>query len=85
MALLIAGSATARNGPGPDFEITWYTMDGGGGTSTGVTFTLSGTIGQPDASPIESTGGVYNLNGGFWGGGASDHILKDGFDNQGNR
>jgi hypothetical protein len=36
------------------YRIDWYTIDGGGGTSTGGTgsggpYVLTGTIGQPDA------------------------------------
>jgi hypothetical protein len=47
------------------FTIDWFTIDGGGGTSTGGVYSLSGTIGQPDASgPM--TGGNYALVGGFW-------------------
>jgi hypothetical protein len=42
-------------------------VDGGGGTSTGGVYTLSGTIGQPDASAA-MTGGAYTLTGGFWAG-----------------
>lgn len=64
IAALIAGSAFAG---GVGFEIPWYTMDGGGGTSTsaGGTFELSGTIGQPDAGQVMS-GGSFTLTGGFW-------------------
>jgi hypothetical protein len=47
------------------YGITWWTIDGGGGTSTGGGYTLSGTIGQPDAGTM--TGGSYTLVGGFWG------------------
>jgi hypothetical protein len=43
----------------------WFTVDGGGGTSGGGQFTLSGTAGQPDAGVM--TGGGYTLHGGFWG------------------
>jgi hypothetical protein len=46
------------------FAIPWWTVDGGGGTSTGGGYTLSGTIGQPDAGMM--TGGGYSLIGGFW-------------------
>lgn len=46
------------------FTIDWHTIDGGGGTSTFGQYTLSGTIGQPDAGPM--TGGNYTLQGGFW-------------------
>jgi hypothetical protein len=48
-----------------NFDIDWYTIDGGSGSSTGGTFEVSGTIGQPDAgSPL--SGGSYVLQGGFW-------------------
>ena len=47
------------------YSIDWFTIDGGGGTSTGGTYTVSGTIGQHDAGgPM--TGGNYSLTGGFW-------------------
>lgn len=50
-----------------DYSITWYTIDGGGGTSSGGLYTLTGTIGQPDAA--YSAGSGYELLGGFWPGG----------------
>jgi hypothetical protein len=47
------------------YSIDWYKVAGGGGTSTGGTYSVSGTIGQPDAGgPL--TGGSYSLTGGFW-------------------
>jgi hypothetical protein len=47
------------------YAIDWHTMDGGGGTSTGAVYSVSGTIGQPDAGgPM--TGGNFSLTGGFW-------------------
>jgi hypothetical protein len=46
------------------FSINWYTIDGGGGTSTSEVYSVSGTIGQPDANTL--TGGPYTLVGGFW-------------------
>ena len=48
------------------FSIDWFTVDGGGGTSTGGVFAVSGTIGQPDANPQPLTGGNFSLPGGFW-------------------
>src|SRR5881397_2771981 len=51
------------------YDLSWNTIDGGGGTSTGGTFTLSGTIGQPDAqTPPVMAGGTFTLAGGFWAG-----------------
>jgi hypothetical protein len=32
-----------------NYTINWYKISSGGGTSTGETYTVSGTIGQPDA------------------------------------
>ncbi len=53
---------------GGSFSIPWSTIDGGGVIdSTGGSFRLSGTIGQPDASG-EMTGGAFSLTGGFWAG-----------------
>jgi hypothetical protein len=49
-----------------DYELSWRTIDGGGGTSTGGTYIIRGTIGQPDAAYSE--GGSYELLGGFWPG-----------------
>jgi glucose dehydrogenase len=49
------------------FSIDWWTVDGGGGTSQGGDYAVSGTIGQPDAgSPM--SGGDYTIVGGFWSG-----------------
>jgi hypothetical protein len=63
--LLLAVSAFAASG----YDLSWWTVDGGGGTSTGSNgYTLNGTIGQPDAGTL-SSGGVYTLTGGFWHGG----------------
>ena len=62
LLMVFAGSST--NG---QYELSWYTIDGGGGRSIGGPYTLTGTIGQPDAA--YSRGGNYELLGGFWPGG----------------
>ena len=46
------------------YDLSWFKIAGGGGTSTGGVYTLSGTIGQPDAGHM--SGGNYSLDGGFW-------------------
>jgi len=48
-----------------NYSIDWFTIDGGGGTSTGGVYTVSGTIGQPDAGRM--SGGNFTVDGGFWG------------------
>jgi hypothetical protein len=47
------------------YTVDWYKISGGGGTSTGSVYTVSGTIGQPDASGAMH-GGNYSVTGGFW-------------------
>lgn len=61
--LLLMTLTTAR---AQNYAIDWYTIDGGGGTSTGGVFSVSGTIGQPDAGVM--SGGNFTVQGGFWGG-----------------
>ena len=39
-------------------------MDGGGGTSTGGVYSVSGMVGQPEAGHM--SGGNFSLVGGFW-------------------
>ena len=50
---------------GQSYSIDWHTIDGGGGTSTGGVYSVSGTIGQPDAGRM--SGGNFTIDGGFWG------------------
>jgi hypothetical protein len=49
------------------YELSWYTIDGGGGRSSGGPYKLLSTIGQPDAA--WSSGDNYELLGGFLSGG----------------
>jgi hypothetical protein len=50
-------------------SLTRSALAGGGGTGAAGSFSLSGTTGQLDASPI-MTGGGFSLAGGFWPGSA---------------
>ena len=60
--LLACGALTAG---AQSYSIDWFTIDGGGGTSTGGVYQVSGTVGQPDTGPTMS-GGNYSVDGGFW-------------------
>ncbi len=64
IVLLLAGASTLAD----DFDLSWWTIDGGGGYSAGGDFELEGTIGQHDAGPSTGpmTGGDFELVGGFW-------------------
>ncbi|MBK9138951.1 MAG: hypothetical protein IPM17_09350 [Verrucomicrobia bacterium] len=67
-ALLCAFLLLALSGPPAataQFALDWWTVDGGGGTSTGGVYSVTGTIGQLDAGPVVS-GGPFTLIGGFW-------------------
>ena len=64
LACLFLASVVVANG----FELSWWNVDGGGGDSSGATYTLRGTAGQCDAGTM--AGGTYGLSGGFWGGAA---------------
>jgi len=58
--LLAAAFANAQS-----YSIDWYKISGGGGTSAGGLYSVSGTIGQQDSSgPM--TNGDYSVTGGFW-------------------
>jgi len=50
---------------GQEYSINWYRIAGGGGISTGAVYTVSATVGQPEAGGAMN-GGNYSLTGGFW-------------------
>lgn len=58
----LLGAAVAAHAQ--NFSLDWRTIGGGGGTSTGGVFAVSGTIGQPVTGV--SQGGSFTLTGGFW-------------------
>jgi hypothetical protein len=65
LGFFLLHSAFCFEALGQSYSIDWSTIDGGGGTSTGGVYSVSGTIGQPDAGGT-MTGGQYSLTGGFW-------------------
>jgi len=67
LLLAIVAILVIATGSRADYQIVWSTIDGGGGTSNGGQYVLTGTIGQPDAAYSE--GGRYEVLGGFWPGG----------------
>jgi hypothetical protein len=70
--MLLIGLTTANaqdiNDPTPPqsgYDLSWYTIAGGGATfSMSGSYSLGGTIGQPDAGMMST--GSYTLLGGFW-------------------
>lgn len=62
LTLACLGGIAFAGGP---YEVNEWTIDGGGGFSTGGVFQAHGTVGQFDASrPMN--GGGYEVIGGFW-------------------
>ena len=57
--VLVAISASAQ------YTIDWSKIAGGGGASAGGGYSLTGTIGQPDAGST-MTNGQFSVTGGFW-------------------
>ncbi len=64
LLIITVSIAAAQSSSG--YDLTWSTIDGGGGESVGSDYSLGGTIGQPDAGML--SGGGYTLNGGLWAG-----------------
>ena len=62
--LLALASAAAFAQP---YSITSATVDAGGGTLAAGSYTLNGTIGQPDAGATLASNS-FDLAGGFWPG-----------------
>ena len=53
---------TAKSGS--DFDISWFSIDSGGGSSDREIWEVTGTMGQPDAgAPL--SGGPWTVTGGF--------------------
>ena len=64
MTLTIGMTIEAQTGG--NFDLGWFTIDGGGTRSSGGDFALNGTTGQTDTGSL--TGGSFSLAGGFWKG-----------------
>ena len=79
----LATASVFAQSSGGDFDIVKNTIDGGGGVSSGGAFSLTGTIGQPDANEKTVTGGEYLLADGFWANAINtDVIFKDSFESK---
>jgi hypothetical protein len=66
--LALPGVAAAQTGGG--YDLTWNTLDCGGGVSSAGPYELYGAIGQPGAGGLQA-GGSYALAGGFLPGSAA--------------
>jgi hypothetical protein len=65
LALAVDTNAPARAQDQPDsYSLSWWTADGGGGSSQAGPYRVTGTIGQPDAAALSS--GSFTIVSGFW-------------------
>jgi hypothetical protein len=63
--LRAAVQGVALTQPDDGYGLSWWTVDGGGGKLSDGTYSLSGTVGQPDVGPALEAG-TYRLVGGYW-------------------
>lgn len=95
LALSLVASAVAEDSPGQAsasgtaavtdteqaFDLSWWSVDGGGAVTSDGTFSLTGAIGQPDV------GGSYRayfaLDAGVWSVELEPAFFYDGFENGG--
>jgi hypothetical protein len=63
---VLATALPALAQTGGNFDLSWSTIDGGGGQSSGGVFVVMGTIGQPDAG-LMTGASLRSVEGGFWG------------------
>jgi hypothetical protein len=70
---LAYGSVLAQTGGG--YDLSWWTVDGGGSAVSGGAYALMGTVGQPEPGAV-LTGGTFTLYSGFWpAGGAARYSI----------
>ena len=72
---LLVPTVLAQSGGG--YELTWTSIDAGGGAMTGGAYSLVSSIGQPEPGATQSGGG-YSLNGGVVDAGGSGGATPDG-------
>jgi hypothetical protein len=63
VAALCAAPAHAQSGG--DFDLTWYSVDGGGEQASAGDLVVFGTVGQTDVDQ-RAVGGGFTVVGGFW-------------------
>lgn len=70
IVICLLGSQAIDAQSGGGYELTWTSINAGGGEMTGGAYSLVSTIGQPEAGAMQS-GGAYSLNGGVVDAGSS--------------
>ncbi len=63
--IFVWASSAALAQTGGDYDLSWSTVDDGGGYSAAESYWLGGSVGQVDSS-ADLVGESYSLTGGFW-------------------
>ncbi|MGH7244107.1 MAG: hypothetical protein ACREJD_11890 [Phycisphaerales bacterium] len=66
LSLLAAAFVASRVPADAPFDLSWFSIDGGGGSSTDGVYTIRGAMGQPDAGRLTGAP-IFSLMGGYWG------------------
>ena len=70
LTVLSLASSIVFSQSGGGYELTWTSIDAGGGAMTGGAYSLVSSIGQPEVGTTQNGGG-YSLNGGVVDAGSS--------------
>ena len=62
--IILAAALASSAGAHAQLTVSWSTLDGGGGVSSGGSYTIAGTVAQPDAAAMAA--GTLSLRAGFW-------------------
>ena len=73
-ALVVGDSLVALAQTGGPYDLSWHNI-GPGGSASGGSYDLLGSIGQPDTATM--SGGPYTLTGGFLPGGPTSALAAD--------
>lgn len=74
LAVLLGSELAALAQTGGPYDLSWHNI-GPGGSASGGSYDLLGSIGQPDAATM--SGGSYTLTGGFLPGGPTCALAGD--------
>jgi hypothetical protein len=75
LCLLSLTTATVLAQSGGSYDLTWSSLNGGGGEASGGSWALISTVGQGEAGALH--GGSYTLSGGFLAGMSSPPPAND--------
>jgi hypothetical protein len=64
--------------PEQSFDLSWWSVDGGGATGAGGPYAVTGAVGQPEVGG--AYGAYFALDGGVWSAALEPAFFYDGFE-----